>query len=371
MKKIKILFKMFYLYHKAAYDPLLDVFTNDPKFDVAISLTSEVKRSFGFLDRQQSDIYLNQFQEDGYRISDENEQFDIVIVPDVVDESKFGKTLLCLIYHGITFTKTVTFRELNKHRDQRYMIFAEGDFSVVQLQKSDCQGKSEIHKVGYPKLDPYFKEGQFDREQILTSLGLDPSKKTVVFAPTYKPTCLYEIKDAIFETTKEHNLIIKLHHYAWSGKYARHSQHRIFERRIPKYPHAVLIPQATYNILPLLYIADTLVSEASGAITEFLATGKIGIIYDLDHEKLRHSDGEHLLTNDNREFLSDSFVHISHPDQLPAGIKQALNPTPDMIAAANKERKYYFHKLDGLAAQRTKVEIERLYAEGTHFNPIE
>ncbi|NQU26839.1 MAG: CDP-glycerol glycerophosphotransferase, partial [Candidatus Marinimicrobia bacterium] len=124
MKKIKILFKMFYLYHKAAYDPLLDVFTNDPKFDVAISLTNEVKRSFGFLDRQQSDIYLNQFQKEGYRISDEDEQFDIVIVPDVVDESKFGITLLCVIYHGFTFTKTVTFRELNKHRDQRYMIFA-------------------------------------------------------------------------------------------------------------------------------------------------------------------------------------------------------------------------------------------------------
>ena len=361
---------MFYLYHKAAYDPLLDVFTNDPKFDVAISLTSEVKRSFGFLDRQQSDIYLNQFQEDGYRISDENEQFDIVIVPDVVDESKFGKTLLCLIYHGITFTKTVTFRELNKHRDQRYMIFAEGDFSVVQLQKSDCQGKSEIHKVGYPKLDPYFKEGQFDREQILISLGLDPAKNTVVFAPTYKPTCIYEIKDTIFEATKEYNLIIKLHHYAWSGKFARHSQHRIFERQIAKYPNAVLIPQSNYNILPLLYVADTLLSEASGAITEFLATGKIGIIYNLNHNRLKHSDGENLLTLNNREYLKESFVHIDNPDELESGIYEAINPDLARLEAARRDRDRFFYKLDGLAAERTKIEIERLFSEGTHFNPI-
>ena len=362
---------MFYLYHKAAYDPLLDVFTNDPKFEVAISLTPEVKRSYGFLDRQQPNIYLNRLQEDGYRITDENEQFDIVVVPDVVDESKFGKTLLCLIYHGITFTKTVTFRELYKHRDQRYMIFAEGDFSVTQLQKSGCLGKSEIHTVGYPKMDLYFKERQFDREQILMSLGLDPDKKTVVFAPTYKPTCLYDIKDTIFKATKEYNLIIKLHHYAWSGKYARHSQHRIFERRLPKYPHAVLIPQATYNILPLLYIADTLISEASGAITEFLATGKIGIIYDLDHDKLRHSDGEHLLTNDNREFLSNSFVHVSSPEELQSGIAKALNPDRTMQEAAKRDRDHYFYKLDGRAAERTKTEIERLYFEGTHFNPVD
>ena len=41
MGKIKILFKIFYLYHKAAYDPLIKLFENDTKYDVALSLTHE------------------------------------------------------------------------------------------------------------------------------------------------------------------------------------------------------------------------------------------------------------------------------------------------------------------------------------------
>lgn len=361
---------MFYLYHKAAYDPLLEVFKKDPKFDVAISLTHDVKRSFRLIDRQQSRIFLQKFENEGYQITDENEQFDIVIAPDVVEESRYGRTLLCLIYHGIIFTKTVTFRELNKHRNQRYMIFAEGEYSERKLVESGHTGASEIFKTGYPKMDPYFKEGQFDREQILISLGLDPAKNTVVFAPTYKPTCIYEIKDTIFEATKEYNLIIKLHHYAWSGKFARHSQHRIFERQIAKYPNAVLIPQSNYNILPLLYVADTLLSEASGAITEFLATGKIGIIYNLNHNRLKHSDGENLLTLNNREYLKESFVHIDNPDELESGIYEAINPDLARLEAARRDRDRFFYKLDGLAAERTKIEIERLFSEGTHFNPI-
>ena len=42
MDKTKVLFKMFYLYHKAAFDPLIELFENDPEYDVALSLTHEV-----------------------------------------------------------------------------------------------------------------------------------------------------------------------------------------------------------------------------------------------------------------------------------------------------------------------------------------
>ena len=47
MNKTKVLFKMFYLYHKAAYDPLIELFERDPKYDVSLSLTHEIERTFG------------------------------------------------------------------------------------------------------------------------------------------------------------------------------------------------------------------------------------------------------------------------------------------------------------------------------------
>lgn len=371
MRKTKILFKMFYLYHKAAYDPLIDIFSSDSQYDIAVSLTDEVTRKFGIFNKKFSNKSLTKTLQNNVRISDENEHFDIVVVPDVVDEKKYGKALLCMLYHGLTFTKTVTYRELKKHKPNKYIIFAESDYAVKQLEKSGSLHNLEVYKIGYPKLDPLYQTGLFDEEKILNSLGLDINKKTVLYAPTYKPTSVYELKDAIFEATQNYNLIIKLHHYAWKGKYARHSQHKIFERRLKKYNHAAIIPNESYSIIPYLYIADTLVSEASGAITEFLATGKIGVIYEMNDKQLRHTDGQSLLVEERGKFLKDSFVHIGSPDELSAGIASALDPSQKMIDAAKKDRDKYFYKLDGKASLRVKLMIEKLYAEGTHFNIVD
>ena len=147
------------------------------------------------------------------------------------------------------------------------------------------------------------------------------------------------------------------------GKYASHRQHRIFEERINKYSNACIIPKDDYNILPLLYAADTLISEASGAITEFLATGKTGVIYNLDNESLTHSDGEALLGFDNRKYLKDSFVHINNPEELKDGIERALHPTVEMKEAQKADRDRIFYKLDGKASHRVKQTIERLILE--------
>jgi hypothetical protein len=54
MKKTKVLFKMFYLYHKAAFDPLIELFERDPKYDVSLSLTHEIERTFGLFDIDQT-----------------------------------------------------------------------------------------------------------------------------------------------------------------------------------------------------------------------------------------------------------------------------------------------------------------------------
>ena len=136
------------------------------------------------------------------------------------------------------------------------------------------------------------------------------------------------------------------------GKYAPHRQHRIFERRVKKYPHSVLLPVTEYNIVPYMAAADTLLSEASSTVFDFLALGKTGIIYDLP--PLFHSDGQPLLTDDNREFLKDAFVHVGSPDRLGDAIERALHPTDAMRAAADAQRDYYFYGLDGRASRRMK-----------------
>ncbi|WP_457565953.1 CDP-glycerol glycerophosphotransferase family protein, partial [Caldithrix abyssi] len=152
------------------------------------------------------------------------------------------------------------------------------------------------------------------------------------------------------------------------GKYAPHRQHRIFEKRVKKYNHAVLLPFEAYNIVPFYAVADTIISEASSTVFDFLALGKFGIVYDLPCDDLKHSDGEPLLEIDNREFLKGAFVHIQNGKQIYQAVQQALNPTQEMKEKAEVYRNELFYKLDGKATERFVKKMEELYYEGGHEN---
>jgi CDP-Glycerol:Poly(glycerophosphate) glycerophosphotransferase len=360
--RIKVLFKIGYVYHKAAFDPVIELFRQDDRYDVSFSLEEERIRRF-FIKRPYRSPLIDGWEREGYRFTTEKSGFDIVIAGDTIRRAEeYGDALLCFLNHG-TGIKNILYRNLAHHPHDRYQVFVEGQYRVDRLKASGALHRSEVHLVGLPKLD-YVLQGRYgDRAAILRRWGLDPTRSTVLFAPTYKPTCLYEVKDAIFETTREYNLIVKLHHYSWMGIYAPHAQHRIFERRVRRYPHAILLPVTEYNITPYMAVADTLISEASSTVFDYLALCKFGVIYDLPCDNLKHSDGQPLLTEDNREFLKDAFAHVSSPDQLHDGIERALHPTAAMRSAADRAREYYFYQLDGHASERFKEKVEELYQQ--------
>ena len=367
MKKIKLLFKIGYVYHKAALDPVIDLLINNPKYDVYFSLEYEKRKVLLFNIPFKPPI-INEWKKAGYRFTEEKAGYDVIISGDTVKESsEYGKTILCFLNHG-TGIKNILYRNLASKPNDKNQIFVEGQHRVDSIVNSGVQGKNEVHLIGLPKLDYYFQGKYDDTAALLKRWGLDPSKKTVLFAPTYKPTCLYQIKDDLFEQTKDYNLIIKLHPYSWMGKYAPHRQHRIYERRVRRYPHSVLLPFDEYNIVPYYAAADTIISEASSTVFDFLALGKTGIVFDLPCDKLKHSDGQPLLEIDNREFLKGAFVHVDSGKDLRMAIEKAIAPTDDMKQAADEYRNRLFYKLDGRASERMIEVIEKLLDEGGHEN---
>ncbi len=368
MSKIKLLFRVGYAYHKAAFDPVIDLLMNNDKYEVWFSLDMEKRRRMFVFDFQYQLPIIEEWEKLGYRFTSETKGFAIVITGDTLRNAPdYGKTLLCFLNHG-TGIKNILYRQLAKVPDDKYQIFVEGQHRVDSLNNSGRLGKNEVHLVGLPKLDYYFQNKFCNRERILERFGLDKNKKTVLYAPTYKPTSLFAIKDDIFEQTRDYNLIIKLHPYSWMGKYAPHRQHRIYESRIKNHKHAILLPFEEFSILPYYAIADTLISEASSTIFDFLALQKIGIIFDLNNDKLHHSDGEPLLEIDNREFLKGAFVHINSGEQIEQAVEQALNPTDLMLKKADEYRSSMFYKLDGKASLRFVEIMEQLFNEGGHMN---
>ncbi len=356
---IKVLFVIGHEYHRASLDPIYEVMKQRGYYDIFFTCTDEKERRFLLFQRSLKREVEERLKAEGRRITSETEGFDVVVTGDIFkDASPYGNSLLCFVNHG-TGIKTILYRLLDRHRNTSYAIFVEGPYRKRRIEELGVGGSSSVYVVGYPKLDPLF-QGKLDKETIMRKWNLDPARPTVLFAPTYKPTCLDKVREKILPLTKDYNLIIKLHPYSWRGKYAPHWHHTIYEKNLRSYPHARLIPPEEQSILPFILIADTMISEASSTIFEFLALGKVGIIFDLECEKLRHHDGMPLLDEDNRRFLEGAFVHISSVDEIAEAIQRALNPTPAMLAKVDNLRKDLFYKLDGKASERIVDKIEEL-----------
>lgn len=358
MLKKKILFQLNYLYHIPAVEPIIELFANDNRYDVAFQISLDFQYKFGIFRKRISQSKCLKYFPRNVRTIEDNEEFDVVFGTDVINNSNFKNTMKCIVYHGPTFNKTVTYRELHKHLNDNYTIFVESQFTKNKLMESNSIGNSKTEVVGFPKLDPYINK-KFEKNEILDELGLDANRKTILYAPTYKPTSLFHLKDEIFKVTQDYNLIIKLHHYSWMGKYANRNQSRLFIRRLKKYSHSVLLPQTYYNIIPLYNVADTLISEASGALTEFLITEKVGIIYNLKEKYLIHTNSEPLLAHNN-DYLREVYINISSPDELSAALIAALNPTDNQLKKIKKYKERYFYKNDGKASERIKTYIDNL-----------
>jgi CDP-glycerol glycerophosphotransferase (TagB/SpsB family) len=365
---ITLLFEVGHLYHRAAFEPLYQVFHQDERYEIAFTCAYDAERRLGVFNRSLRRELEDRLRAEGLTVADDPRGFDVVIVGDTVrDPERYGPTLLCFVNHG-TGIKNILYRHLRAHRHTRYQIFVEGDYRIDKIRQAGVVGCSTVHKVGLPKLDPLFWPGYPSRANIVQRLGLDPARPTILFAPTYKPTCIDVVGEHILAATQGYNLIIKLHQYSWRGKYAPHWHHRLYERAVGRCSHAVLIPVDDYNILPYLYAADTLISEASSTMFDFLALDKTGIIFVLPHETMRHHDGEPLLSEDPQYFLAGAFVHIRQPHELRDAIAEALRDDPQRRQKAQQYRDSFFFGLDGRASMRTKAVIERLLAEGGHVN---
>ncbi len=365
---IRLLFEVGHLYHRAAFEPLYRVFRQDTRYDVAFTCSYDAERRLGLFNRSLRRKLEARFRAEGLTVADDTRGFDVVIVGDTIrDPKRYGETLLCFVNHG-TGIKNILYRNLRAHTQTRYQIFVEGDYRVEKIRQAGAAGRSTVHKVGLPKLDPLFWPGYPTRQRVLQRLGLDPTKPTVLFAPTYKPTCIDVVREHILEATRDYNLIIKLHQYSWRGKYAPHWHHQLYERAVSGTMHAVLIPVDDYNIVPYLYAADTLISEASSTMFDFVALDKTGIIFVLPHDDLRYHDGEPLLTEDPQHFLAGAFLHIRRPDEIRDAIAVALQDDSQRRHKRQQYRDFLFFGLDGQASARTKAMIERLLAEGGQAN---
>jgi len=339
-----------HLYHWPAVRPLYEAARARGWTAVVVPGPSRVRR-WGLIPVSRQHLLLNALRREGVQAqADFPEAVEVWVTTDFVKRpERFGGRPLVVVNHGTGF-KSVMYRFLRRQREVPYHLMVEGPFRAEQIRREVGEGAYRVHVVGYIKLDPY-PAMQARRSALMAQWGLDPDKPTLLYAPTYKPTSIFHLGEALLQATQAFNLLIKLHPYSWEGKYAPHAHHRFYEQRMARYPHARLVPPEARDILPFLVMADAVLTEASSVAFEFAAVGKGVILVDLPGD-LRHSDGEPLLTHSPRTLFAGAYPVIQGAEQIPGALRTVLNPPEAMRVQQEAVRRRLFLPVDGKAAER-------------------
>ena len=221
--------------------------------------------------------------------------------------------------------------------------------------------------TGFPKLDPLMR-GEYRSYQTKCDLGLDPDKKTVLYAPTWggasskgmwgnKLWCRwnesqhFEIFEKFANSISEANanLIVKVHHVCDLAERERLAQ---FCRQ-SGIGWVDDSPALMADILPILDCADVLVSDMSGAIAEFVACGKPVVCIDPESAAAWHESSipKRLLPS----------TPVSSVQGLIDNVQDALcAPDTYFVEQRRATAATLFKYRDGQAAKRAAVLIERL-----------
>ena len=146
--------------------------------------------------------------------------------------------------------------------------FVEGPYRTERLQA--LYPGSAFINTGYAKLDPLMNGS--NTMPSIESYGLDPSKKTILYAPTFYPSSIECIPKSFPKQFSEYNIIIKPHYFSLANKKYRKQKKRLEAWALSANVYLAGIDDV--NILPFMAASDVLISDASSTLFEFAALDK-------------------------------------------------------------------------------------------------
>lgn len=350
----RILFDLKKEYYFNCFISILRALEGDDRFEVAFHVGANDERLWGILPvyhRRRIERWLTAA---GYTITRDTSGFDAVVAGDALkDPERYGGAKLFVSDHG-PGTKTLRARNVVRQQGTRYTVFVEGQYWMDVVKRLGYESQADWVMSGVPKLDTLFWPGYYDREKTLRALGLDPSRKTILYAPSYRPSCIPFLGTAVERIADRCNLIIKLHPYSWGGKYASASQSAIYQKLARRRPEIALVPKADYDFHPYMFASDSVISDTSSALAICLALGKVGIVADFAYPRMKHSDGMPIVSDEPHDYLRDVFVHFDQVEGLMDAVERALNPDNSHTARLMDYRGYYFTGLDGRSGERAR-----------------
>ena len=365
--KIKILFDSFHLYHLPQFDPVIDLLSKDDRFQIFHSTAAVNKK-------EERELCLNILAtKPGTMIYSESEEERAKMMKELdldffvcgwsryeLDEYISEKTLAGMIYHGIG-VKPSYWRDNHPRLNIR---FVEGIYRMDQLRRHGVD--KELVLTGFTKLDPLFSQNPSFDEKLAQSLGLDPSKKTILFAPTFYPSSLERFGMKLGEYTQNYNVILKPHMWTYFldkfGEYNLVPQRNLAYDLAEKFSHIKLLGPEVYNITPYYKISDILLTEASSTIYEMIALEKPVIVnrfyrLKLSHKIFRYRLFKKRLSKEMNKDITNFCFEMNRARDLPQVLDTAFNENHKRLNIVREYQKKMLYKLDGKASERVRDSI--------------
>ncbi|MBT3607447.1 MAG: hypothetical protein HN654_02920 [Candidatus Marinimicrobia bacterium] len=365
--KIKILFDSFHLYHLPQFDPVIDLLSKDDRFQIfhstaAVNKKEERELCLNILSTKPGTIIYSESEEERAKMMKELD-LDFFVCGwsrYELDEYISEKTLAGMIYHGIG-VKPSYWRDNHPRLNIR---FVEGIYRMDQLRSHGVD--KELVLTGFTKLDPLFSQNPSFDEKLAQSLGLDPSKKTILFAPTFYPSSLERFGMKLGEYTQNYNVILKPHMWTYFldkfGEYNLVPQRNLAYDLADKFSHIKLLGPEVYNITPYYKISDILLTEASSTIYEMIALEKPVIVnrfyrLKLSHKIFRYRLFKKRLSKEMNKDITNFCFEMNRARDLPQVLDTAFNENHKRLNIVREYQKKMLYKLDGKASERVRDTI--------------
>lgn len=211
-----------------------------------------------------------------------------------------------------------------------------------------------IFDVGLPKSDKLMSN-QYDREAELRRLGLDPSRPTVIYAPSWEEgLSLRAFGARLFEqliSLEDWNVIVKLHPASLvpttHPQYSFYTGNVDWRVHLDSYARASCFRHIVANeIDPLLAASDVMVTDISGVALEFLCLLKPVVYVDCPEffestlPKIYRNFGANTADYIRNDPKSNAGRHVGlvvqGMEELPAKVRQALRE-PRLNESERKE----------------------------------
>ena len=238
--------------------------------------------------------------------------------------------------------------------------FMEGDLRLKKIQEMFPDGN--FVQVGFAKLDPIYN--QTSKGIDLAAVGLDPNKKTLLYAPTFYPSSIGKMPKDFPSDFKEYNLLIKAHSIIFQQK--KYKAERKLLQAWAKFDNVYVADESDYSLLPFMHDADLLISEASSTLFEFASLDRPVVICDF--YKLRWSYRGPFKYRFERRFGQDNVIyndlgaHARNYRELKRVVEFQLSHLDDYADARKMYTKDHVGPTDGKASVRIADYLENYKA---------